>query len=236
MKFWKTKSGCTIIKVLSGRSNVFLFSDKGKKILIDTGTRMGWKKLSARLKRLGITRLDFLILTHTHFDHAENAGKIKKVFGAKVIVNKEEASYLETGRNTIPDGTNFFTHFLVKTLAPALSFKLSYEPCIADIIVHKKFDLNDDGINCYIIHTPGHSPGSQSIIVDNEIALVGDAMFGIFPRSVFPPFADNPDMMINSWGRLLDTGCNLFLPSHGTANKAELLKAEYLKKTGSLQK
>jgi glyoxylase-like metal-dependent hydrolase (beta-lactamase superfamily II) len=231
MKVWKTKGGSSIIRVLSGRSNVFLFSDKGKNILIDTGTNSGWKKLNSRLVRLGITKLDFLILTHTHFDHAENAGKLRKDFGAKVIVNKEEVLYLETGNNSLPDGTNFFTHFLVKILAPALSYKLRYEPCKADIIVEKELDLNANGINCYIIHTPGHSPGSQSIIIDNEIALVGDAMFGVFPGSVFPPFADNADIMINSWKRLLETGCSLFLPSHGTANNASLLKAEYLKKS-----
>ncbi|UTB31789.1 MAG: hypothetical protein NKF70_09735 [Methanobacterium sp. ERen5] len=50
----------------------------------------------------------------------------------------------------------------------------------------------------------------MSIIIDNKIAIVGDAMFGIFGNSIYPPFADNPKIMIESWGKLLDTGCSSF--------------------------
>ena len=49
-------------------------------------------------------------------------------------------------------------------------------------LVDQYFDMKALGFNGYILHTPGHSPGSQSIIIDNEIALAGDSMFGIFPR------------------------------------------------------
>jgi hydroxyacylglutathione hydrolase len=63
--------------------------------------------------------------------------------------------------------------------------------------------------------------------VDDEIALVGDSMFGIFPGSIFPPLADDTDTMINSWGKLIRTNCRLFIPSHGTANNIDLVKREY---------
>jgi len=62
------------------------------------------------------------------------------------------------------------------------------------------------------------------------MAFVGDTMFGIFPGSVFPPFAEDPRQLINSWGQLLDTGCSLFLPSHGSANTRELVQKEYHKR------
>jgi len=51
--------------------------------------------------------------------------------------------------------------------------------------------------------------------VDDEIALVGDTLFGVLPRSVWPPFADDPARMVQSWGQLLETPCRLFLPGHG---------------------
>ncbi|MBN2339447.1 MAG: Zn-dependent hydrolase, partial [Acidobacteria bacterium] len=88
-------------------------------------------------------------------------------------------------------------------------------------------DLKDFGLNAYILHTPGHTSGSVSIIVEGEIALVGDAMFGILPGSVFPPFADDPGQLMASWGKLLDTGCSLFLPAHGSAIGRSLLQKEY---------
>jgi len=32
----------------------------------------------------------------------------------------------------------------------------------------EKIDLNDFGFNAYIIHKPGHTSGSMSVVVDNE--------------------------------------------------------------------
>jgi hydroxyacylglutathione hydrolase len=230
MKVWKTNSGYTISCLLSGRSNVFLLEFNGINILIDTGTGRRWDKLCSRLKKLGVKKIDYLILTHTHYDHAENSAKLKREFGAKVIVNKKEGSFLEKGHSSIPDGTNFVSSLLVKTIAPALAIELNYEPCAPDILVDQYFDLKKLGFNGYILHTPGHSGGSQSVVVDNEIAMVGDTMFGVFPGSVFPPFAEEKEEMIKSWGTLINTKCYLFLPSHGTANTLDLVKKEYLKR------
>jgi hydroxyacylglutathione hydrolase len=80
-----------------------------------------------------------------------------------------------------------------------------------------------------LINTEGHSPGSISIIVDNEVAVAGDAMFGVFKNSIFPPYADNPAEMVKSWKKLLNTGCKIFLPGHGNEIKRERLKKEYEK-------
>ena len=36
---------------------------------------------------------------------------------------------------------------------------------------------------------PAVAMNGDAIVVDDEIALVGDTMFGIWPGSAFPPFA-----------------------------------------------
>lgn len=77
-----------------------------------------------------------------------------------------------------------------------------------------------------LLYTPGHTLGSQSVIVENEIALVGDAMFGCFPGSIFPPFAQDTELLTQSWSHMIDTGCTVFLPSHGTGNTRELVEKE----------
>jgi Zn-dependent hydrolases, including glyoxylases len=89
--------------------------------------------------------------------------------------------------------------------------------------------LNVEDANIRVISTPGHSIGSISVIVDNEVAIVGDALFGIFSNSVFPPFADDVKTLIDSWGKLLKTNCTLFLPAHGRPITRELLEREYNK-------
>jgi hydroxyacylglutathione hydrolase len=227
MRAWQTKNGYKVIQVLKGRSNVFLVLAGGKSLLVDTSPKRKWNTLKRRLHELHIQHLDYLVLTHAHFDHAANAAAIRQMFTAQVIVHKEESGVLSQGKNIFPDGTNIFTHFIIRKLAPAFSSKFNYQPCKADIQVEKKYVFADFGINICLIHTPGHSPGSMSLIVDDEIAIVGDAMFGVFNGSVFPPFACDAKQLVDSWGNLLNTNCTLFLPSHGTSRKRKLLQKEY---------
>jgi glyoxylase-like metal-dependent hydrolase (beta-lactamase superfamily II) len=47
-----------------------------------------------------------------------------------------------------------------------------------------------------------------SIIIDDEIAIVGDAMVGTIPDSIYPPFADDKKLLIKSWKKLLKTAEN----------------------------
>ncbi len=228
MRTWSTKNGFKVTRILSGRSNVFLVTKDNVNILVDTSSKNYRRVLNKRLKRLGINQLDYLILTHTHIDHASNADQLKKTFGARIIVQREEAGYLASGKNIMIRGTNLFTRSLVNLLKQLNPF-ITYPPCPYDIVVDTRLDLKMDSINLHLLHTPGHTPGSMSIIVDDEIALVGDAMFGVFKGSIFPPFALDVRQMIQSWGKLLQTNCYLFMPSHGSVNKKELVQKEYKK-------
>jgi hydroxyacylglutathione hydrolase len=102
-----------------------------------------------------------------------------------------------------------------------------YPPCNYDIAIDERYDLSEYGFNAYIIHTPGHTEGSLSVIIDNEIALVGDTMFGIFWWTVFPPFASDQFLLLNSWGKLLNSKCRIFIPSHGSVNERTLVEKDY---------
>ena len=77
MKSLETKSGYTILQVMSGRSNVFLLRKDENSYLIDTSTSGNWEQLDKTLESLGINKINYLILTHTHHDHAANAKNIK---------------------------------------------------------------------------------------------------------------------------------------------------------------
>lgn len=229
-KTWITKSGCKITTVLSGRTNVFLLSNGEKNILVDTSISLFWKKLDKRLHELNVHHIDYLIITHTHFDHVANTKKIKDKYKAIVIVHQYEAEYLASGKNIIPGGTNLYTCTIVKLFGRLFGYMVQHEPCRGDIIIDSTYDLNKLGFNANIIHTPGHSSGSVSIIIDDEIALVGDAMLSIFKQSVLPPFADNVIQLIGSWGKLLKTNCSIFIPSHGKECSRALLEKDYHKR------
>ena len=230
MKIWETKNGYKIIRILSGRSNVFLLTNGEKNILIDTSPKFMWNKLEKRLTQLNVSRIDYLILTHTHYDHAENSYRIKEKYKAQVIVHKFEASYLTTGENILPKGTNLITRIIVNLFAKRFLSIAKYEPCKYNLLVDSVFELKDIGFKAYIMHTPGHTIGSMSVIIDNEVAIVGDTMFGVFKWSIFPPYADDIKQMVKSWGSLLETECSVFIPSHGSANDRLLVQKEYNKR------
>ncbi|HOV10530.1 MAG TPA: MBL fold metallo-hydrolase [Bacteroidales bacterium] len=230
MKSWKTKSGYEIIRILSGRSNVFLLTNGQKNVLIDSSVSRLWKKLVKKLDKLGIHSIDYLILTHAHFDHAGNANQIQKKFDAFVIIQKEEAPCLSNGDNILPGGTTIFTRPIMNLFGKRLFSRFKYKPCKCNLMVDSCLDLKAFGFNAYLMHTPGHTIGSMSLIVDDEIAIVGDSMFGVFKWSVFPPFAENAEQMIKSWGKLLATNCTWFIPSHGNANNRLSVESDYKKR------
>jgi hydroxyacylglutathione hydrolase len=227
MRSWITSKGNRIIKLAGGRSNVFLLTNCHQNILIDTGPASVWKTVEKRLTESDVNQIDCLILTHTHYDHAENAWRIREKYGARVIVHKNEAGYLTSGENILPRGTLFISKLIITIFGRSFKSLARYKPCQYDYEVESFFNLDDFGFDAFIIHTPGHTTGSMSVVIDNEIAVVGDAMFGVFKGSIFPPFAEDPKQMIESWDKLLETGCKIFLPSHGSENSRDLVKKEY---------
>lgn len=230
MRIWETTSGYKIIQILSGRSNVFLLTNGEKNILIDTSPKLMWNTLVKRLKQLNVNRIDYLILTHTHYDHAENSSRIKEKYNAQIIVHKDEASYLTSGENILPKGTNLITRIIVNLFAKRFLSLARYEPCEYDLLVDTVLELNDIGFNAFIMHTPGHTIGSMSLIIDNEVAIVGDTMFGVFKWSIFPPYANDIKQMVKSWRSLLETKCSVFIPGHGSANDRSLVQKDYDKR------
>lgn len=230
MKKWRTFSGYEIYRILSGRSNVFLLTNGKANILIDTSVARTWDRIQKRLDSLCISTIDYLILTHTHFDHAANAKRIKTKFKALVIVQKEEAAYLSKGENILPKGTTLITRPIAGIFGKRFLSGFKYEACEYDVLVDSNFDLREFGFNAYLLHTPGHTMGSMSLIIDNQIAIVGDTLFGVFKWSVFPPYAQDVEKMIQSWGKLLKTNCSVFIPSHGSENSRALVQKGYNKR------
>jgi glyoxylase-like metal-dependent hydrolase (beta-lactamase superfamily II) len=229
MKIWNLYNGYKIDQVLSGRSNSYLISTDNGNILVDTGRKNKRTLLIKNLQRLQIEKIDWLILTHAHFDHCENAGYFQKNYNCRVVVSEKGLSNVKRGYSTLPRGTNPISKIISGLGNQFLLRLFHFESFDLDHTYDEFFSFSLPGIDIELIATPGHSDDSISIIVNNEMALVGDAMFGIFKNSIFPPFADNPAEMVESWDRLLDTDCHTFLPGHGSEIKRELVEREQVK-------
>lgn len=231
MKQWQASNGVRVVQVLAGRSNAYLVISDRNTILVDTGKRVTFSKLNSRMVELGcpIENIDYLMLTHTHFDHCQSAKAIQLISGCKVVTStKAEESALK-GYTQLPKGTLVTTRVIAKIGQKIGKHGFGYEPFQPDLTVEESLNIDVDGSTIHIFHTPGHSADSLSILINNEIAIVGDTMFGVLRHSIFPPYADDPTLLINSWQALLETGCKLFLPGHGRAISRQLLQQEVIK-------
>jgi glyoxylase-like metal-dependent hydrolase (beta-lactamase superfamily II) len=222
---WKTEKGSNIHLLKIGITNCFLVEKNKITLLIDTGQNRFSEKLKSQLSILlkKQNKLDYLILTHTHYDHAENAKMVKQLFSPQLVAHKSETQFLKEGFTRLPRGTNMITD-AISGLGNKYARKIGeYNPVETDIDVDDLYLFeNIDGIK--IIHTPGHTIGSISIIIDDEIALVGDTLFGLFKNKILPPFADNKEDLYKSWLKLLNTSCKSFIPAHGKLIKRELVE------------
>ena len=198
MNSWKTKQGYEIFQILSGRSNSYLISTGTQNILIDTGKKSAYRKLKQNIELLKLTnKISFLILTHTHYDHCQNVNVIKDQENCKVFVSLKAKESIENGYTVLPKGTMIIPKLISKIGRMIAKKRFGYKTFMPDIFINKDVDLNDYHLDIKLIETSGHSADSISVIIDNEIAVVGDAMFGVFKNSIMPPFADNTEEMRN---------------------------------------
>lgn len=206
-----------IIRVAMGKSNSYLIKGQDACILVDAGMPGKTEKLIKVLNEYDVKLNDIklIIVTHVHNDHVGSLYDIKKKSNASVLVHEKEKHILEKGYNKFPEGTMFFSR-MISGLANNVFFsKDQFKPVEVDIIMKDEFDLSDYEVDGRIIHTPGHTEGSVSIIIEKKFCLTGDTLFNMFPNSVYPPFANDEEKLIQSWKKLRMKNCIKYYPGHG---------------------
>jgi glyoxylase-like metal-dependent hydrolase (beta-lactamase superfamily II) len=218
-----------IYRVLWGTNNVYLLHAHGKNVIIDTGQRLRRKKIVRRLESSPLCKngIDYLILSHTHFDHCRNASFLNERYQLKLICGKKEAQPLSKGFTILPRGTNYFCDLLSRAGNRFPSW-FSYEKINADFLVEGKYTIPEIPDVC-IFESPAHSIGSVSILVMDKYLFAGDNLFSKIPNSILPPFADDKKALYSLWKEYLNTKCDLFLPGHGKAISRAFLEKEYRK-------
>lgn len=151
--------------------------------------------------------IKLIVLTHSHFDHAGSAGEIRDLTGARIAIHESERTYVESGGIIIPKGVNF----LGKLTLPAFRIfkEISFQKFKPDILItDKPFSLSMYGIDGSIIHTPGHTMGSISVILNSGDAFVGCMAHNGLPfriRPGLPIYAQDIEEIIRNWKVLIDS-------------------------------
>jgi hydroxyacylglutathione hydrolase len=222
-----------IIQLQLGFTRPVLVANGDHSVLIDTGPPGKVDDLVKQVRFYGTEpgQIKLIILTHVHYDHTGNLEEIKKLTGAKVVVNEREAGWLHSGLMPIPRGTGLFSRIIVGLGDILMPGYASPRPFDADIQVDERLELNPWGVDGEVILTPGHTEGSQSVKIGTNL-ICGDTFFNFKWHSVYPPFANDPVLLLKTWERVLDMGIKTIYPGHGPRFDISKVRETYHKITG----
>jgi hydroxyacylglutathione hydrolase len=171
------------------------------------------------------SKIKLIVLTHSHFDHCGSARDIRNLTGAKIAIHETERECVEHEKVLIPKGVNIKG----KITQPLIfSFKIPFPKFTPDILLtNEPYPLSEFGINGQIIHTPGHTIGSLSVILDSGEAFVGCMAHNGFPfrwKPGLPIYAQDINAIKEDWKTLIDKGITFVYPGHGKAFPIEVIK------------
>jgi metallo-beta-lactamase class B len=216
-------------------------------ILINTGAPGSVPMIRSHVEALGFkfSNIKILLATHAHLDHVGGMAEIKKITGAKMMINEKDATVLEDG------GKSDYV------LGDNIAFR--FEPVKADHLLHEQDTVTLGGMQLIELHHPGHTKGACSFLftVNDEHhsyrVLIAN-MPGILDETSLSGMPAYPDVA-KDYAYTLDAmkklDFDLWLSSHekhkpGDAYKPEVfmdrkgyyhalsdLREAYLKKLGS---
>jgi glyoxylase-like metal-dependent hydrolase (beta-lactamase superfamily II) len=152
----------------SGDAAMYLLAFDSAAALIDAGCGNGHQQLVQNISRClpPDAKINYLFLTHCHYDHAGGAEAVRKHYGCAIAAHELDAEYLATGDSRVT-AAQWYNAYL--------------EPLKVDHTIRsaeETFTLGSGSITAY--HCPGHSPGSMVLVteVKGKRVLFGQDIHG----------------------------------------------------------
>jgi glyoxylase-like metal-dependent hydrolase (beta-lactamase superfamily II) len=173
--------------------------------------------------------LQLIVLTHGHWDHIASTGNIKALTGARVAMHQHEKHLLENPANPPPQPPGVTTWGRILIWMVGLVVRSADIPAtnVDIVLADEGLDLADYGIPGKVVHTPGHSAGSVSVLLETGEAFVGDLAMSQPPLRFspgLPIFAEDLQEARESCRLLLELGAKMIYPAHGKPFSADLLR------------
>lgn len=210
--------------------SAYLLRGAGGMVLFDCGYPFFERLFKKRCAQNGVKPADIklILLSHGHIDHIGGARALRELTGAPIAIDRRDAAALSTGR---------FGRLIPRTwlgwLTSLAANRQLLPPgcrCEPDILLDGELELNQYGVAGRAFHTPGHTPGSLSVILDSGEAVIADAIMVNFPflsEPSYPIYADDMDQVRDSVAKILALQPRVIYTAHGGPVTAEAVRRRY---------
>jgi hydroxyacylglutathione hydrolase len=180
--------------------NAYVFTDKRKTSLVDTGLPSWRPALCSALQEIGVatTDVDVVVLTHEHFDHT---GAVSLFSNTAIVA----AHPLAANKIRLRD----------KFATMQYAFGEPFSPTSVDWELQEGVIIEAARRQLRVLHTPGHTSGgislidqSSGLLLSGDTVMKGGPIGGIFGSG-------NISDMIYSLNKLKSLSPYLLLPGHG---------------------
>ena len=179
---------------------IYLIRFGPRAALVDAGCGRAHDRLTENFAKVlpGEVKIDFLFLTHCHYDHTGGAEAVRKQYGCRIVAHALDAVYLEKGDSRVTAATWYGARMT---------------PLAVDCRItgpEEAFPVGNGEITAY--HCPGHSPGSVVYVteMDSRRVLFGQDVHGPLDAS----FLSNRDDYARSLGFMAELKADILCEGH----------------------
>lgn len=169
-------------------SNMYMLSEKEHIILIDPCENYQLPEKAV---------LEYIFLTHEHYDHISGVNYWRNCTDAKVICSVQCSENIADSKRNLSRYFDVFQKMQTWVTNFEYIQVMPYK-CSADIVFTGKMELEWHGHRLEVFETPGHSKGSCCIQLDDQWLFSGDVLMKDFPISCGLPGGSKRDWLNKS--------------------------------------
>ena len=198
-------------RIKCGNGNCYIVENGACGILVDTGKKEFLQRVIDACRQYNVK---MIVLTHAHFDHAENAAQISDMFGIPIAMNDRDCDLIKSNTNQELSASTFLGKIVLSASLKDFSARKmpEFKP---SVLLNDGDNLSDYGIDARIISLPGHTDGSIGIDVDEKHLIIGDALMNMFYPTVSMLYR-NKEEMLESARKISRIGDRIIYFGHGS--------------------